>query len=621
MALRNRINSRVSKIRKSGILPERRILYFHSQLDDIIDWAIDNSDRLRNMLNELPGMKSARNANAKQLKDAKLLMDLRAYETQAKASRAQEAQIVPPCLYLADFHIYELNARHTAYIEYFLSNFPSSVLLISSPVVMIPKGFEDRIELIDAIQIDQEDVVEMLVKELKNEDTLCTLTVRDESVIELANRFKGLSQRQIKDVLNLVMEECDVVCELSDACVRNEKLKQACKEATNRYIWQIKQSISEKDGSLFYIDVSKTTTAVGMDEYEAWIRRRIVAFRNGYPNAPRAVVFVGVQGSGKTLMAKRSANLLGSELVRFNLSMVKTRNFGGTEKNLRSKLSLFEAQSPLVVLIDEAEKDLPKKSESNNSHEVTQSLLGTLLSWMNDRKAPVFLFFTSNDISRINEELFRPGRVDRIFFVGMPWRDELAVILQSNLISMQKEWREHRLSFLMPDQIREMEDCSKTGRAHEGCGRIVDDLAKLMENDGRRNLFFTGADLNQLVNDAIYHLTDPEQGEKKQMPFALEELGEAMCALAKEAPVSTGERAWESIIRQYLQCANNNYTPASRETALVKVAQIGELDKQGFAQNHEYDYDRLLYERIGLGIIEERNRQINFKRQYESVRS
>jgi len=592
MALKDRINSKISQIRRSGNLPERRILYFHSQIDDIIDWAITNSEQLRSLLRSLPHMGLARAAGAKRLKDEGLLCDLRRFYPDARTADEQ-----PPCMYITDFHIHARHDEYISMIEHFLTQCPSSVLLISSPDVLIPRGFEDRVELIEAIQIDQDDVVELLLNALQQENPLCGLTEQDVRLQSLARRFKGLSSRQIKDILYLVKARCDVVCELSPACIDNEALRTLCHDVTDQHIRQVKAEIGRKDGALIYIDVDDHTVAVGMDVYETWLRQRAEDFKKGHPNAPRAVTFVGVPGTGKTLMAIRTARLLDCELVRFNLSMIKTRDFGGSSTNLRAKLSLFDAQSPLVVLIDEVEKDLPE-SGGRQTHEVTASLLGTLLSWMSDRKAPVFLFLTSNDITRINSELFRPGRVDRIFFVGMPWRDELAAILQANLISRQKDWKAFRKDFLPAKLIAEMEACQEAQptQTHECCVRIVDALAELIEKTGR-DIFFTGADLGQLINDAISHL---RYTDGLSMPFTPDDLQRAMCILTEASHRSTGERKARSIAALYLQCASEQYDPASSRNALVDVARTGKLSEQRF----DNVYDRQLYRRIGSMILD-----------------
>jgi SpoVK/Ycf46/Vps4 family AAA+-type ATPase len=47
-------------------------------------------------------------------------------------------------------------------------------------------------------------------------------------------------------------------------------------------------------------------------------------------------------------------------------------------------------------------------------------MFGTLLTWMQEHTAPVFLIATANDIAALPPELLRKGRFDEIFFVDLP---------------------------------------------------------------------------------------------------------------------------------------------------------------------------------------------------------
>src|SRR5690606_22946781 len=57
---------------------------------------------------------------------------------------------------------------------------------------------------------------------------------------------------------------------------------------------------------------------------------------------------------------------------------------------------------------------------SDSDDGVSRRVLGTLLTWMNERRAPVFLVATANDVSRLPPEFLRKGRFDEIFFVDLP---------------------------------------------------------------------------------------------------------------------------------------------------------------------------------------------------------
>lgn len=67
--------------------------------------------------------------------------------------------------------------------------------------------------------------------------------------------------------------------------------------------------------------------------------------------------------------------------------------------------------------MDEIEKAI---SVGTSDGGTSKRLLGTLLTWMAERKSQVFLVATSNDIRDLPPELMRKGRMDEIFFVDLP---------------------------------------------------------------------------------------------------------------------------------------------------------------------------------------------------------
>src|SRR5699024_5463421 len=80
-------------------------------------------------------------------------------------------------------------------------------------------------------------------------------------------------------------------------------------------------------------------------------------------------------------------------------------------------LLMAERMSPCVLWMDEIEKGLATGDLDNG---VSQRVLGTLLTWMAERKALVFVVVTAYVIKRLPSELMRKGRFDEIFFVDLP---------------------------------------------------------------------------------------------------------------------------------------------------------------------------------------------------------
>ena len=58
---------------------------------------------------------------------------------------------------------------------------------------------------------------------------------------------------------------------------------------------------------------------------------------------------------------------------------------------------------------------------------------GTVLKWMSERTCPVYLIMTANDVSRLPPEFTRKGRIDEIYGIYLPTRDERMEILRIHL--------------------------------------------------------------------------------------------------------------------------------------------------------------------------------------------
>jgi len=136
---------------------------------------------------------------------------------------------------------------------------------------------------------------------------------------------------------------------------------------------------------------------------------------------PKGILITGVQGCGKSLAAKAVAGEWGFELARLDAGALYDKFIGESEKRLRKALDLAQKMAPLVLWIDEIEKAFASAGSSGDADAgLSQRLLATLLTWMQDRESGVFLAATSNNISVLPPEMLRKGRFDEIFFVDLP---------------------------------------------------------------------------------------------------------------------------------------------------------------------------------------------------------
>lgn len=174
----------------------------------------------------------------------------------------------------------------------------------------------------------------------------------------------------------------------------------------------------------------------GLDGLKDWIIQRSEAFSSrareqGIP-IPKGVLLLGVQGCGKSLTARATAKLLSFPLVRLDVANLLSGDRGGTEKNLREVLYLIETISPAVLWLDEIEKGFAGSGESGQDATMSR-LVGTFLTWMEDRKAPVFVVATANSVTGLPPEMLRRGRFDEMFFIDLPNYHERKHIISIHL--------------------------------------------------------------------------------------------------------------------------------------------------------------------------------------------
>ena len=143
---------------------------------------------------------------------------------------------------------------------------------------------------------------------------------------------------------------------------------------------------------------------------------------------PRGVLLIGMPGCGKSLTAKRTANLFNVPLLKIEMGSIMNMYQGESEHNFRDALKLAEAISPCVLWVDELEKAF-NNGEGQNQSESSARILGYLLNWMQERRSMTFVMATANEVKKLPSELLRKGRFDEVFFVDLPNVKERAEIL------------------------------------------------------------------------------------------------------------------------------------------------------------------------------------------------
>jgi SpoVK/Ycf46/Vps4 family AAA+-type ATPase len=120
-------------------------------------------------------------------------------------------------------------------------------------------------------------------------------------------------------------------------------------------------------------------------------------------------------------------------LLKLDAGRLYDKYHGESEKNLRRALQLAEAMAPCVLWIDELEKSFSSFGSSELDGGTSQRIFATLLSWLQEKKKPVFVVATANDVFKLPPELMRKGRFDELFFVDLPQAAERQEIFEIHL--------------------------------------------------------------------------------------------------------------------------------------------------------------------------------------------
>ena len=288
-------------------------------------------------------------------------------------------------------------------------------VIIVSPVVEIPPELEKEISILNFPLPSREDLNELL-----------------EQILSELKQFKQVNlsldetarERLLQAALGLTLGEAENV--FARIIVRDGQL-------TGDDVGEIlleKQQIIRKSGLLEYFESAENFSRVGgLDALKDWLEKRGLAFsaearQFGLP-APRGILLLGVQGCGKSLCAKAVANQWQLPLLRFDMGRMFGSLVGSSEENIRRAIAIVESIAPTILWVDEIDKAFAGVQGSGVTDSgTTARVLGTFLTWLSEKTAPVFVVATANDIGHLPPELLRKGRLDEIFFVDLPGREE-----------------------------------------------------------------------------------------------------------------------------------------------------------------------------------------------------
>ena len=215
-------------------------------------------------------------------------------------------------------------------------------------------------------------------------------------------------------------------------------------------VLQAKKDMLRRSGMLEFIDTAENGAPEnlaglgGLENLKRWLAQRRGTWEDAARDfglePPRGAIILGVQGCGKSMCARAIAGEWKLPLVKFDTAAIYDKYIGETEKRIQKVFRVAEGLAPCVFWIDELEKVFAGSGPDSASVDagVSSRILAAFLSWMQDRKAPVFVAATCNNVTALPPELIRKGRFDELFFVDLPNQVERRQIFAIHLAKRKR---------------------------------------------------------------------------------------------------------------------------------------------------------------------------------------
>ena len=358
---------------------------------------------------------------------------------------------------LLDFHPYiddPVNARYVREIAMAFESRKSKLIFISHKIGM-PPSISRLVARFELSLPDKKTLENMVSDEARKwqQESGQHVSTDHKTLSRLVNNLRGLTFNDCRRLIRNAI--------VDDGAITDDDLPEVMKA---KY-----RLLNRDDVVSFEFDTARFSDVGGMRKLKQWLQQREQMFNGQHAipglDPPKGLLLLGVQGCGKSLAAKAIAGVWKVPLLRFDFGALYNKYIGESEKNLRDALKTAEVMAPCVMWVDEIEKGIA----CGNDEGTSKRMLGTLLTWLAEKKTNVFVVATANNIEDLPPELIRKGRLDEIFFVDLPKTD-----VRKRIFAIHFEKRQVNLSSI---------DLDKLASCSEG---------------------YSGAEIEQTVVSAIY---------------------------------------------------------------------------------------------------------------------
>jgi SpoVK/Ycf46/Vps4 family AAA+-type ATPase len=314
-------------------------------------------------------------------------------------------------------------------LRQYARSFPTSrrrLVVIAPEEYVLPPALQHDIPILDFSLPSREelrDVFAALSRSMGIESGDCSLAPKDVNL--LCSLGGGMTE-----------SEFELACAKSIALKRSEWPDIDISHYVS-VVSETKTEIVRRSEVLELMEAENPNNIGGLELLKEWINRRKGVFsdeaREAGVDVPRGIVLIGPPGTGKSMCAKAVAGELHQPLIKLDIGRCFGSLVGQTEGRVRAALKQVEAMAPCVVFLDEVDKAGIDPRQGGGDGGVSKRVMGSILTFMQESKAPMFWVLTANRPDSLPPELLRKGRMDEVFSVLPPNATERAEIIRIHL--------------------------------------------------------------------------------------------------------------------------------------------------------------------------------------------
>lgn len=299
--------------------------------------------------------------------------------------------------------------------------------------IELPEELEELITFIDFELPSKQDIKRVFseivgkYRDLMKDDNGHPKNITQDELDRAAENATGMSEIKAENAISRsIVETRGIDLEL----IRDEKKRAVKQSGVLEYI-----AHNETMDTLGGFDVLKAHAAKRRKYYD-----NVDAAKEFGLNPPKGILLTGHAGGGKSLAGKAISAALELPLYKFDIGAVFKGIVGQSESTVRNALKLAETVAPCVLLFDEFEKGFAGSQSSGKTDSgVTSRVISTMLTWMQETKAPIYKVATCNTIDNLDGALFRRGRWDEIFAVDLPMPKEREAIFAIHIRKCKRD--------------------------------------------------------------------------------------------------------------------------------------------------------------------------------------